>query len=64
MEDTKKWYLSKTVWKGVIGMIVTILVAGGVVPEANQEQVLMGTLAVISALDPIVRSVTKTRLIW
>lgn len=64
MEDAKKWYLSKTVWKGVIGMIVTILVAGGVVPEANQEQVLMGTLAVISALDPIVRSVTKTRLIW
>lgn len=55
MEETKKWYLSKTVWTGVLGLIVTILVAAGVVPEDQRETILAATLTVVSALAPVLR---------
>ena len=59
MEDTKKWYTSKTIWGGLIMMVSTILQVTGIVDITPDEQstVIEGVLGVVSWIGQLVGAV-------
>ena len=57
----KKWYLSKTVWVGLITLIYGILFATGTVGAELNEATLATILGVVVV---ILRFVTKEPVIW
>src|SRR3972149_7562540 len=59
MEDTKKWYTSKTIWGGLIMMVSTILQVTGIVDISPDEQstVTEGVLGVVSWIGQLVGAV-------
>lgn len=57
MEETKKWYLSKTIWSGFTTTVVALLMSVGALPETvsasiadESALVLLGIATIYSRL--------------
>lgn len=62
MEETKKWYTSRSVWGGII--VIGATVAGGcgyVVDEATQGQVLDYIMTGVTALGGLMAIVGRMK---
>lgn len=59
--ETKKWYLSKSIWVGVVALVGGILQATGVidVPVSAETQVM-----ILGAIAVILRMITNEPVVW
>ena len=59
--EPKKWYASKTIWVNAIALVGAILNESGVIgaPLGAETQVL-----ILSALNFILRIITKEEIVW
>ena len=59
--EPKKWYLSKSVWVGVVTLIYGILFATGTIGTEINEATLATVLGIIIV---ILRFITKSEINW
>ena len=51
MEETKQWYLSKTVWGALVAILASVLHAGGFeLGSAAQNELADGIVALVGAI--------------
>jgi uncharacterized membrane protein len=62
MDDTKKWYASKTIWTNVIALAGSLLLTFGVELNADQQAGLVTSiLAVVNIYLRLVTTETLTK---
>lgn len=60
-EETKPWYVSKTIWVNLIGLVSAILFAAGVISAELDP----ATVAIIlTVINFILRMITKSEIVW
>jgi uncharacterized membrane protein len=47
MEDSKKWYASKTIWVNVVALIASLLLTFGIELNADQQASLVTSILAI-----------------
>jgi hypothetical protein len=63
MKDTKPWWLSRTIWVGLITSILAILNGLGVIPtEIQQSLIEEAVLGILGILAIIFRAKATTRI--
>lgn len=61
MEDSKKWWQSRTMWVNIVGFIFSIMVALGVqMPEGMDESsVVAAIMAVVNIVNMVLRVISN-----
>lgn len=54
MNSSKPWYMSKTILTSIVGAIVALGLAFGILPEGYDEEPLIGGILAITSLLAIV----------